>query len=72
MNNPDREYSKWLDWPGDKDWPTFPLSSMGVALRQRCGQEFETEFPHSWKGWKHENGPSDIIAYRYWWAKAKA
>lgn len=66
MKSPDREYTKWLKWEGDKRWPAAP-NNMGVRIRQRCGQEFDTEFPHSWNGWVHNGGPSDITHYCYWW-----
>ena len=58
----DRKYGPWLDWPGGV--PKILPKETAVTIRQRNGREFDTDAPHSWKGWVHCGNGFDIIAYR--------
>lgn len=56
-----RHYGSWHEWKGGEPPVNFLTH---VTIAQRDGMEFDTELPHSWKGWEHTGRGRDIIAYR--------
>jgi len=58
----DRKYGPWLDWVGGA--PDILTKKTPVTIRQRNGREFDTDAPHSWKGWIHFGDEFDIVAFR--------
>jgi hypothetical protein len=55
--------TEWITWDG-ASLESPVTHDTKISLRQRNGQEFDTEFPHSWRGWIHTGAGHDIVAYR--------
>ena len=56
----DPEPSEWIDWAGGK-CPV--LDCVRVDVRFRNGRQADNHDPVGWN-WRHNDFPSDIIAYR--------